>query len=157
MERRDEFFMRQAIRLAEEGMAAGDGGPFGALIVRAGEIIGRGWNRVLGTNDPTAHAEIVAIRDACDRLGSYDLAGCSIYASCEPCPMCLAAIHWANLDDLVYGADRSDAAAVAFADEYLYEEICRPPADRAMPSRQYLRDEAVTVMRKWPELGLEKY
>ncbi len=153
----DRAFMREAIRLAQQGMTAEDGGPFGAVVVRKSHIIGRGWNRVLATNDPTAHAEIVAIRDACARDDSYDLSGCRIYSSCEPCPMCLSAIYWANLDALIIGATRRDAAAVGFADEHLYREVCLHPADRTLSTGQCLHSEAVAVMKKWPELGLKKY
>lgn len=150
---RDREFMRQAIRLAEQGMKAGDGGPFGAVIVREGEVIGSGWNRVLATNDPTAHAEIVAIRDACRRTGSYWLEGSGIYVNCEPCPMCLAAIHWARIGQLFFAATRKDAAAIDFADADIYREVCRPPEERVMPVHQMLRDEALEVMRGWPKLA----
>lgn len=150
---RDREFMRQAIRLAEQGMAAGDGGPFGAVIVRDKKVIGSGWNRVLATNDPTAHAEIVAIRDACRRTGSYWLEGSGIYVNCEPCPMCLAAIHWARIGRLFFAATRKDAAAIDFADDDIYREVCRPPAERVMPTRQMLRAEALEVMRRWPSLA----
>lgn len=153
---RDREFMRQAIRLAEQGMEAGDGGPFGAVIVRDGEVIGSGWNRVLATNDPTAHAEIVAIRDACRRTGSYWLEGSVIYVNCEPCPMCLAAIHWARIGRLSFAATRKDAAAIEFADDDIYREVCRPPAERVMPVQQMLRDEALEVMRRWPDLAFRR-
>ena len=149
----DQKFMRQAIHLAEQGMAAGDGGPFGAVIVRDGEVLGSGWNRVLATNDPTAHAEIVAIRDACRRTGSYWLEGSVLYVNCEPCPMCLAAIHWARIGALNFAATRKDAAAIDFADADIYREVCRPPEERALPTRQFLRDEAVEVMRRWQALA----
>jgi guanine deaminase len=148
-----ELFMQQAIELAEQGMAAEDGGPFGAVIVRDGEVIGSGWNRVLRSNDPTAHAEIVAIRDACRRTGSYWLDGSHIYVSCEPCPMCLAAIYWARIPSLTFAATRMDAAAIEFADDLIYREVCRPAAERALDIRQCLREEAVRVMRRWPSIG----
>lgn len=148
-----ELFMQQAIELAEQGMAAEDGGPFGAVIVRDGEVIGSGWNRVLRSNDPTAHAEIVAIRDACRRTGSYWLDGSHIYVSCEPCPMCLAAIYWAKIPSLTFAATRMDAAAIEFADDLIYREVCRPAAERALDIRQCLREEAVRVMRRWPSIG----
>lgn len=150
MRERDEEFMRRAIRLADQGMAAGDGGPFGAVIVRAGEVIGSGWNRVLATNDPTAHAEIVAIRDACRRSEQYWLEGATLYVNCEPCPMCLAAIHWARIERLVFAATRTDAAAIDFADEEIYHQVCLPPTQRTLPTSQILRDEAVTVLQRWP-------
>ena len=149
----DLEFMRQAIRLAAQGMDAGEGGPFGAVIVRAGEVIGKGWNRVLATNDPTAHAEIVAIRDACRRTGSYWLEGSAIYVNCEPCPMCLAAIHWARIGRLAFAATRKDAAAIDFADDDIYREVCLPPEKRVVPVQQLLRDEALEVMRRWPSLA----
>jgi tRNA(Arg) A34 adenosine deaminase TadA len=150
---RDREFMGQAIRLAEQGMEAGDGGPFGAVIVRKEEVIGSGWNRVLATNDPTAHAEIVAIRDACRRTGSYWLEGAAIYVNCEPCPMCLAAIHWARIGRLYFAATRKDAAAIDFADADIYREVCLVPEKRAMPVQQMLRADALQVMRRWPALA----
>ncbi|MHB8790058.1 MAG: nucleoside deaminase [Desulfobulbaceae bacterium] len=149
----DREFMGQAIRLAEQGMEAGDGGPFGAVIVRKGEVIGTGWNRVLTSNDPTAHAEIVAIRDACRRTGSYWLEGAAIYVNCEPCPMCLAAIHWARIGRLYFAATRKDAAAIDFADADIYQEVCLPLEKRTMPVRQMLRADALQVMRRWPSLA----
>jgi guanine deaminase len=142
-------FMQEAIRLAEQGMKSGNGGPFGAVIVRNERIIGSGWNRVLATNDPTAHAEIVAIRDACERTGSYWLEGCRIYVSCEPCPMCLAAVYWARIEELVYAATRKDAAAIEFADDRIYREICLPAGKRSLNISQCLRPEALQVMQKW--------
>ena len=153
MNDQDQEFMRQAIRLAKQGMEAGEGGPFGAVIVRDGEVIGSGWNRVLATNDPTAHAEIVAIRDACRRTGSYWLEGSAIYVNCEPCPMCLAAIHWARIGQLTFAATRKDAAAIGFADDDIYREVCLPPEERAMPTRQMLRNEALAIIRRWPSLA----
>src|SRR5690348_1722263 len=115
-------FMQEAIRLSEQGMRAGAGGPFGAVIVKDGEIIGRGCHQVLSGKDPTAHAEVVAIRQACQKLGNFDLAGCEIYCSCEPCPMCLAAIMWARLDRVYYAAGREDAAAAGFDDQIISQE-----------------------------------
>ncbi|HHO48014.1 MAG TPA: nucleoside deaminase [Desulfobacteraceae bacterium] len=153
MNGRDTFFMRQAIELAERGMAAKDGGPFGAVIVRGDAVIGRGWNRVLRTNDPTAHAEIVAIRDACEQTGSYWLEGCHLYVSCEPCPMCLAAVYWARMASLTFAADRKDAAAIEFDDDLIYREVCRPAGERILPIRRCLRDDAVQVMHRWPSLA----
>jgi guanine deaminase len=153
MNRQHELFMRQAIELAAKGMAAEDGGPFGAVIVRDGQVIGSGWNRVLRSNDPTAHAEIVAIRDACGKTGSYWLEGCHIYVSCEPCPMCLAAIYWARIPSLTFAATRKDAAAIDFADDLIYWEVCRPAEERTLTMRQCLREEAVRIMRRWPASG----
>lgn len=149
--------MRQAIRLAEQGMAAEDGGPFGAVIVRDDKVIGAGWNRVLRTNDPTAHAEIVAIRDACARAGNYWLEGCHIYVSCEPCPMCLAAIYWARIASLTFAATRMDAAAIEFDDDLIYREVCRPTGERSLAIRRCMREEAVRVMQRWPTLDTGRY
>ena len=145
----DERFLREAIRLSLDKMQAGEGGPFGAVVVRRGEIVGVGWNRVTSTNDPTAHAEIVAMRDACSRLGTFLLAGCDLYTSCEPCPMCLAAIYWARIEHLYYAAGREDAAAAGFDDAWLYDEIALPPAERAMPTEQHLRDAALEAFAAW--------
>jgi guanine deaminase len=141
--------LREAIRLSMEKMEAGEGGPFGAVIVRNGEIVGRGWNRVTSTNDPTAHAEIVAIRDACARLKTFSLAGCEIYTSCEPCPMCLAAIYWARLDRIFYAATCQDATAAGFDDSPFYRELALPPGSRSMPVIQDLREEACKAFRAW--------
>jgi guanine deaminase len=146
---REARFLRQAIRLAEAGMKSGCGGPFGAVVVRGATVVGRGCNRVTSRLDPTAHAEIVAIREACRRLGTFSLAGCRIYCSCEPCPMCLAAIHWARLDAVAYAADRRDAARAGFDDAFLYEELRRPPRRRTVPVRRGLRAEARRVMAAW--------
>lgn len=144
-------FMREAIRLSREPMLAGAGGPFGAVIVRGDEIVGRGWNQVTSTRDPTAHAEVVAIRDACQRLGDFRLAGCEIYASCEPCPMCLAAIWWARLDQIFYGAAAADAARAGFDDSQFHRQLALPPAERAVPMRQLLADEARASFAVWNE------
>ncbi len=147
----DESFMREAISLAVEKMEAGEGGPFGAVIVKDGKIVGRGWNRVTSTNDPTAHAEVSAIRDACRSLGTYSLEGCEIYSSCEPCPMCLIALYWARLDALYYAATRQDAAAAGFDDAFFYEQVSLPEEERALPSRRLLREEALRAFRAWAE------
>ncbi len=141
--------MREAIRLALEHSAAGDGGPFGAVVVRGEEIVGRGWNQVVATHDPTAHAEVMAIRAAGARLGTFDLGGCEIYASCEPCPMCLAAIHWARLDRLYYAATAADAAAAGFDDAAIARELRLPANRRRLPSQTGLRDEALEAFRRW--------
>jgi guanine deaminase len=145
----DEAFLREAIRLARESVDSGCGGPFGAVIVRDGRIVGRGQNRVTSLNDPTAHAEIQAIRDACAELGTFWLETCEIYTSCEPCPMCLGAIYWARLSRIHYAADRTDAASIGFDDEFLYREIPTPPAHRRIPMRQALREEALEAFRLW--------
>lgn len=145
----NQEFLREAIRLSIEKGQAGEGGPFGAVIVRNGEVVGRGWNRVTSTNDPTAHAEIMAIRDACRRLGSFSLVGCDVYTSCEPCPMCLAAIYWARLDQVYYAATRQDAAAVGFDDSRIYDELAMDMGSRSIPMTQDLRDEALGAFRAW--------
>lgn len=142
-------FLREAIRLSHEKTAAGEGGPFGAVIVKAGEIIGRGWNRVTSANDPTAHAEMEAIREACSHLGTFSLKGCEIYASCEPCPMCLSAIYWARLDALYFAASRTDAAEAGFDDALLYKEIVKPVIGRVLATEQHLQSEAKQALDAW--------
>lgn len=142
-------FMKEAIRLAEMNVAKSNGGPFGAVIVRDNQIIATGFNRVTETNDPTAHAEIVAIRNASGELGTFDLSGCEIYSSCEPCPMCLGAILWARLDKLYYAADRHDAKHAGFDDEHFYSEISLPAGQRKLVSEQLMRNEAIQVFRQW--------
>ena len=141
--------MREAIRLSLEKMRNGRAGPFGAVIVRQGEIIARGWNQVTTTLDPTAHAEVVAIREACRLLKTFRLTGCEIYASCEPCPMCLAGIHWARLDKLYFAGTRLDAAEAGFDDALIYEELAKPTADRGIATEQMLREEAVGALKEW--------
>ena len=145
----DAAFMRIAVDLAAEHMRQKAGGPFGAIVVRGSEIIGRGWNRVTSTNDPTAHAEVVAIRAAADALRSFSLAGCVLYTSCEPCPMCLAAACWARLDRIVFAADRRDAAVAGFDDAEFYAEVSRPHSERKLSISQSLREEAVRVFDEW--------
>ncbi len=147
MHRHDDFLQR-ALLLAERGMDAG-GGPFGALVVRQGEIIGEGWNRVTTDNDPTAHAEMVAIRNACRALGQFDLRGALLYTSSEPCPMCLAAIYWARLDGVIYAGSVEDAAVAGFDDVFIGEELCKPVEARTLPMIQGLRSEAQAVFRRW--------
>jgi guanine deaminase len=144
-----EEFMREAIRLSLEKMRGGFGGPFGAVVVRNGEIISRGWNQVTTAQDPTAHAEVVAIREACQTLKTFQLGGCEIYASCEPCPMCLGAIYWARLDKLYFAGSRLDAAEAGFDDAFLYQEFCQPPAGRKIETIQFLREEALAGLREW--------
>ncbi|MEN8255124.1 MAG: nucleoside deaminase [Verrucomicrobiota bacterium] len=144
-----EKYLREAIRLSREKMEDGEGGPFGAVVVKDGEIVGRGWNRVTAANDPTAHAEVEAIRDACSNLETFSLAGCEIHASCEPCPMCLAAIHWARLDALYFAADRQDAADAGFDDALLYEEVSKPWQIRSLKTEQHLHEEAQQVFTLW--------
>lgn len=145
----DTRFLREAIRLSRVRMRQGRGGPFGAVIVRDGRVVARGWNAVTSTNDPTAHAEVVAIRRACRVLGSFSLAGCALYASCEPCPMCLAAAYWARVDRLVFAATRDDAARAGFDDELIYREIPLAPGSRTLSTGQLLRDEAAAVFDEW--------
>jgi guanine deaminase len=142
-------FMREAIRISREKMRRNHGGPFGAVVVRRGRIIGRGWNRVTSTNDPTAHAEVVAIRAACRRLKQFRLDDCELYTSCEPCPMCLAAIYWARLRRVFYANTRRDAARIGFDDEALYREVARPVSRRRIPMRQLLRAEAAKAFAEW--------
>lgn len=144
-------FMLEAIKKAEENINTGKGGPFGAVVVRDGKIIAAVGNRVTSTNDPTAHAEVVAIREACKVLDTFDLTGCEIYASCEPCPMCLGAIMWARIDKLYYAADRNDASRAGFDDELFYTELALPVAERMLKPIQLLRNEANKVFDKWIE------
>lgn len=145
----DEEFMRHAIALSRRGMEAGAGGPFGAVVVVGGKVVAEGWNQVTSTNDPTAHAEIVAIRRACTALGRYELKGATVYTSCEPCPMCLAALYWSRCDAVVYANDRVQAASIGFDDELLYREIPKPIEARALPMRRLLAAEALEVFRDW--------
>lgn len=142
-------FMREAIRLAFEGMRNGTGGPFGAVVVKNGEIIGRGNNRVAASNDPTAHAEIVAIREACRHLGHFQLEDCILYTSCEPCPMCLGAIYWARPKKIFYACTRGDAAAIQFDDDFIYKEFEMPPGERKISALPLLRDEALKAFEEW--------
>ena len=141
--------MRRAIELATENAGSGRGGPFGAVVVRDGEVIAEGTNQVTAGNDPTAHAEVMAIRRACAELGTFHLAGCEIYASCEPCPMCLGAIYWARLDRLWFGAGRRDAAAAGFSDELIYDELGLAPEARSVPAGILLPDEALAALDAW--------
>ncbi|MFN9718444.1 MAG: nucleoside deaminase [Planctomycetota bacterium] len=142
-------FLREAIRLSLEKMQADAGGPFGAVIVQNGVIVGSGWNQVTSSNDPTAHAEVVAIRDACSRLKSFTLAGCELYSSCEPCPLCLAAVYWSRLDRIYYAATCDDAAMAGFDDRNFYDEIRKPVRERVIPMEQSLREEALIALRAW--------
>ncbi len=145
----DEAYMREAIELARTGMQQGDGGPFGCVIVKGGKVIGRGQNKVTSTNDPTAHAEVVAIREACEHLNDFQLTGCTLYASCEPCPMCLGAIYWARPDRLVFACTRQDAASVGFDDQLIYDELPLPPDKRRIPMTSLLRSEGRMVLNEW--------
>jgi tRNA(Arg) A34 adenosine deaminase TadA len=145
-------FMREAITLAEKNLKSLEGGPFGAVVVKDGEIVGRGSNKVTANNDPTAHAEVVAIREACKNLGTFQLDGCTIYSSCEPCPMCLGAIYWARPEKLYFAAGREDAAKAGFDDSYIYQQIPLQPEKRDMATGQMLADEAVAVFDAWVAL-----
>ncbi len=146
-----EHFMRRAIALSREKMLADEGGPFAAVVVRDGEIIGEGWNQVTSRNDPTAHAEVVAIRNACLATRDFSLAGAVIYTTCEPCPMCLAAIYWARLSGAYYANTTEDASAVGFDDGYLYRQVALPPELRALPTQRILAAEALAVFREWAD------
>src|SRR6201989_2378679 len=146
-----EKFMRMAIRLSEHNIQNGLGGPFGAVVVKDGEVIAESANTVVPENDPTAHAEVSAIRLACKALGTYDLSGCEIYTSCEPCPMCLGAIYWARIDKIYYANTKADAAQISFDDKFIYDEIDLPMEKRKLPHQQLLRDEALGAFRLWEE------
>jgi guanine deaminase len=146
-----EKFMREAIRLSIDSMRAGNGGPFGAVIVKDGKIIAHGFNKVTSTNDPTAHAEVVAIREACKALGTFQLTGCELYTSCEPCPMCLGAIYWARPDKMYFANTKSDAAAIGFDDQFIYEEIELPIPNRQLATEQLLNNEALEAFKEWQQ------
>ena len=141
--------MQAAIELAREGMLAGKGGPFGCVIVKGEEIVGRGSNMVISTMDPTAHAEVVAIRDACKNIGNFQLDDCEVYTSCEPCPMCLGAIYWARPSRVFYAAAAGDAAAAGFDDAFIYDELKKAHAARRIPMTQLLRDESLEIFSAW--------
>jgi guanine deaminase len=149
MEKTKEYFMSEAIRLAIENVKSGNGGPFGAIIVKDEEIIGRGVNTVTSGNDPTAHAEVNAIRDACEKIGNFQLIGCEIYTSCEPCPMCLGAIYWARPDKVFYAANKTDAAKVGFDDSFIYNEIGKDYSSRKIPFINIMRKDALQIFTDW--------
>jgi tRNA(Arg) A34 adenosine deaminase TadA len=150
MSQNDSEFMLRAIALAQAGVDSNAGGPFGCVIVKDGEVVGKGVNRVTSTNDPTAHAEIVAIRDACANLDSFQLDGCVVYTSCEPCPMCLGAIYWARPERIVIACDRHDAAKAGFDDAFIYEELCGSDmSQRKVPVTTILREEGLKVFQNW--------
>lgn len=153
MKKDPNYFMQMAIDLSRNGMKNGKGGPFGCVVVKDGEVVGQGSNEVLLTNDPTAHAEVVAIRDACRNLGSFQLDGCEIYASCEPCPMCLGAIYWARPDRVYFANTKSDAAEIGFDDQFIYEEIELPLADRKIPFEQLTQTGAKDVFLEWKNMN----
>lgn len=142
-------YMRRAIDLSRDRMQSGYGGPFGAVIVKGGQIVGEGWNAVTSSNDPTAHAEVMAIRNACRSLGTFNLQGCEIYTSCEPCPMCLSAIYWARLDKIWFANTHADAAAIDFDDSFIYEQIAQSPEARSIPRERLMAGDALEVFRQW--------
>jgi tRNA(Arg) A34 adenosine deaminase TadA len=144
-----ETFMRDAIRLSVEGVRSGKGGPFGCVIVKGGKVVAQGSNQVTSTCDPTAHAEVVAIREACKALGTFQLTDCVLYTSCEPCPMCLSAIYWARIPDVFYGNTRQDAAEIGFDDDFIYREIPLPIADRRIAMKPLLNAEARVAFAEW--------
>jgi guanine deaminase len=146
-----EDFMQMAIELSEYNVKQGQGGPFGAVIVKDGMVVARSANKVVTTNDPTAHAEVSCIRLACRELGTYNLAGCEIYTSCEPCPMCLGAIYWARIDKIYYANNKADAAAIGFDDHFIYDELDLPMDKRKLPVVQLMRDEALNAFKLWSE------
>ncbi|MBE8167408.1 MAG: nucleoside deaminase [Shewanella sp.] len=150
--------MNEAIKAALRGLKNNDGGPFGCIIVKDGEIVGLGNNKVTSTNDPTAHAEVIAIRDACKNLDTFQLDGCTVYTSCEPCPMCLGAIYWARPEKVFYGSNKDDAAAVGFDDEFIYQEIELAYNERSIPFEQVSRNDALQLFKQWSETeGKEHY
>lgn len=151
MKEANKKFMQEAIQLAIDSVNSGQGGPFGAVVVKDGEIIGRGSNKVTSTNDPTAHAEVVAIRDACKNLNDFQLEGCEIYTSCEPCPMCLGAIYWARPSKLYYGCNQKDAAEIDFDDEFIYKEINVENINRQIPFLPFMREEALASFKAWTD------
>ena len=146
----DRHFMQMAIDLSIENVANG-GGPFGAVIVRNGEVVATGTNRVTANNDPTAHAEVSAIRAACAKVQNFKLEGCTCYTSCEPCPMCLSALYWAGVERIVYGNTKEDAKTIDFDDSFIYDEIAKPYALRAIPCQNFMREEALAGFRAWNE------
>lgn len=144
-------FIKAAVKVAIKGMNNNEGGPFGCVVIKDGEIVGRGNNKVTSTNDPTAHAEVIAIREACRNLNTFQLEGCEIYTSCEPCPMCLGAIYWARPDKVFFGSNHVDAANIGFDDEFIYKEISLPYSKRSIPFQQLGREIALEAFIKWSE------
>ncbi len=149
MTEKDKFFMKRAIDMAQKGMDSNSGGPFGCVIVKDDEIVAEAFNQVTSTNDPTAHAEIVAIRKACEKLGSFQLDDCSVYASCEPCPMCFGAIYWARPKKVYYAADKNDAAKIDFDDQFIYDELEKKIEDREIKFVRLMKEEASSVFQNW--------
>lgn len=154
MDTPQEKFMGEAIRLARMNMESGHGGPFGCVIVKDGEILASAYNEVLTNNDPTAHAEIVAIRRACEKLGTHQLEGCEIYTSCEPCPMCMGAIYWCRPARVYFAASREDAGRAGFDDHHIYRELCLPLHDRVIPFQQMMQQKVIDVFNKWTSMDL---
>ena len=144
-----EKAMRRAIELSHQKMQDGSGGPFGAVVIKDGVVISEGWNQVTSCNDPTAHAEVVAIRNACTALNTFDLSGCVLVTSCEPCPMCLAASYWSRVDKIYYANTRFDAADIGFDDAFFYDELAKPTDQRQVPMIEMLRDEALVAFKAW--------
>lgn len=151
MTEKDEQFMQRAINIAQNGIDSNAGGPFGAIVVKDGEIVSEGWNCVTSSNDPTAHAEVMAIRKACEALNSFQLDDCVLYTSCEPCPMCLGAIYWARPKRIFYACTREDAAKVGFDDQFIYDEIAGKIDERKIETINLLRNEALNVFESWEE------
>ncbi len=147
----DNSFMARAIQLSVENVRSGRGGPFGAVVVKDGAIVAEGVNQVTATNDPTAHAEVLAIRQACEKLRLFELRGCDLYTSCEPCPMCLGAIYWARIDKVYFGNVAADAAKIGFDDSAIYGELTQPHSQRVIPMIQMMREEALAAFRAWEE------
>jgi tRNA(Arg) A34 adenosine deaminase TadA len=147
----DNPFMARAIQLSVDNVRSGRGGPFGAVVVKDGGIVAEGVNQVTANNDPTAHAEVLAIRDACHKLNLFELKGCDLYTSCEPCPMCLGAIYWARMDKIYFGSLAEDAAKIGFDDSAIYEELSQPYSQRGIPMIPMMREEALAAFRAWEE------
>lgn len=149
-----EKFMKMAIQLSEENVLNNVGGPFGAVIVKDGKIIAKSANKVTSTNDPTAHAEVSAIRIACKKLKTFDLSGCIIYTSCEPCPMCLSAVYWARIETIYYANTKQDAENIGFSDKFIYDELEKPMEHRKLPIKQMMRDEALQAFKLWEKSAI---
>ena len=147
----DNPFMARAIQLSIDNVHSGRGGPFGSVVVKDGAIVAEAANQVTSTNDPTAHAEVVAIREACKKLGVFELEGCEIYSSCEPCPMCLAAIYWARMSRVYFANADADASRIGFDDSLIYQELAQPHSQRKIPMIQIMRDEALAAFRAWQD------
>jgi len=149
-----EKWMKMAIQLSEQNVLESIGGPFGAVIVKDGKLIAKSGNKVTATNDPTAHAEVSAIRLACKKLKTFDLSGCVIYTSCEPCPMCLSAVYWAKIDTIYYANTKQDAEDIGFSDKFIYDELDKPMSQRELPIQQMMRDEALNAFKLWDQSAI---